>query len=456
MDAERVGRICRLTLMQVAPAALTGDIRTFGAAITEIQEAVGEYFAPYQGGRFATETGCEVTELALARGAHGVGQSSWGPTVFALVRGEPAARALADALRGAFGEPAGVGRRQPRAEPGRIVPGGAVSLDLGLNRRAARLADALAADAALLGVAVTELGRRPGARLRRPAPGGLEAGRRLAEICLAGLATVSFTSVDLGGLWLPAVAVTTDHPVAACLASQYAGWAIDPPGYFAMGSGPARSVARVERELYERIGYAEAADTAVLVLEGRALPDEGVVELVADKCRVAPEGLRLLIAPTASIAGCVQVAARSVETGLHKMLELGFDVRSVRSGAGVCPLAPVAKNDLRAIGWTNDCILYGTRAYFAVHADDAEVAAMVERLPASTSPDYGTPFYEIFKRAGNEFYKIDRMLFSPAEVVVNNLASGRVFRAGRLDPERAQEIVRRWPRGSAGSPGGAA
>jgi methenyltetrahydromethanopterin cyclohydrolase len=191
----------------------------------------------------------------------------------------------------------------------------------------------------------------------------------------------------------------------------------------------------VERELYERIGYAEAAECGVLVLEGRALPDERVARFVADKCGIPLEGLRLLIAPTASIAGGVQVAARSVETGLHKMLELGFDVRAVRSGAGVCPLAPVAKNDLRAIGWTNDCILYGTRAYFAVHADDAAVQAMVERLPAAAAADYGTPFYEIFKRAGNDFYKVDRMLFSPAEVVVNNLATGRVFRAGRLAPD---------------------
>jgi methenyltetrahydromethanopterin cyclohydrolase len=309
-------------------------------------------------------------------------------------------------------------------------------MDLGLNRRATQLCDAIVADASLLGVAATEL--PGGSRLIDcgvGAAGGLEAGRRLAEVCLAGLASVSFTSVDLGGLWLPAVAVTTDHPVPACLASQYAGWAIDPPGYFAMGSGPARSAARVEKALYERIGYAETEDSAVLVLEGRALPDEGVARFVADKCRVRPERLRLLIAPTASIAGCVQVAARSVETGLHKMLELGFDVRSVRSGTGVCPLAPVAKNDLRAIGWTNDCILYGTRAYFAVHADDGEVAAMVERLPATTSRDYGTPFYETFKRAGNDFYKIDKLLFSPAEVLVNNLASGRVFRAGRLNPE---------------------
>jgi methenyltetrahydromethanopterin cyclohydrolase len=135
------------------------------------------------------------------------------------------------------------------------------------------------------------------------------------------------------------------------------------------------------------------------------------------------------------------------------MLELGFDVRSVRSGAGVCPLAPVARNDLRAIGWTNDCILYGTRAYFAVHADDAEVAAMAERLPASTSSDYGTPFAEIFKHAGNQFYKIDRMLFSPAEVIVNNLASGRVFRAGRLAPDVLQAS---FGVGGTGGAGGAA
>jgi len=103
MDAERVGRICRLTLVQVAPAALTADIATFGAAITEIQAIVGEYFAPCQGGRYATRTGCDVAALALARGARGVGQSSWGPTVFALVAGDAEGRALANALRGTFG-----------------------------------------------------------------------------------------------------------------------------------------------------------------------------------------------------------------------------------------------------------------------------------------------------------------------------------------------------------------
>jgi beta-ribofuranosylaminobenzene 5'-phosphate synthase len=104
MDGERVGRICRLTLMQVAPAVLAGDVGTFGAAITEIQHIVGEYFAPCQGGRYATRTGCDVADLALARGAHAVGQSSWGPTMFALVVGDAEADSLADALRAAFGD----------------------------------------------------------------------------------------------------------------------------------------------------------------------------------------------------------------------------------------------------------------------------------------------------------------------------------------------------------------
>ena len=128
-----------------------------------------------------------------------------------------------------------------------------------------------------------------------------------------------------------------------------------------------------------------------------------------------------------------EVAARSVETGLHKMVELGFDVRKVRSGAGVCPIAPVARNDLQSIGRTNDCILYGARAYFAVRASDDEVRALAERLPASASPDYGRPFAEIFARYDHNFYKVDRLLFSPAEVTLNNLETGLTVRAGRVN-----------------------
>lgn len=312
-------------------------------------------------------------------------------------------------------------------------------MDLGLNRRAAALADAMAAEAEALRLRVSTLDN--GARLIDcgiDAEGGLEAGRRLGEICLGGRGMVSLTAVEVGTLMLPAIQVITDDPVEACLASQYAGWAIQREKYFAMGSGPARCLSRAEKELYERLGYAERSDRAVLVLEGRKPPDASVADYVAERCGVEPAGLTLLIAPTASVAGCAQIAARSVETALHKLMELGFELPKIRSGAGVCPIAPVAKNDLRGIGWTNDCILYGTRTYLTVRASDEEIGAVAERLPASAAADYGTPFYDIFKRYDGQFYKIDKMLFSPAEVTINSLLTGLVVRRGRLNPDVLQ------------------
>src|SRR6185436_8778921 len=225
------------------------------------------------------------------------------------------------------------------------------------------------------------------------------------------------------------VTVWTDHPAVACMASQYAGWAISVEKFFAMGSGPLRAHARVEKELYEKLGYEEDAAQGVLVLEGRVLPDEAVAAWVAQKARLQPSQLTFVVAPTASIAGGVQISARILETGLHKMEVLGFDVRRVVSGFGIAPIAPVAKNDLRAIGRTNDCILYGGQARYSVRAGDDELAALAAKLPASASADYGTPFYDLFKRYDHDFYKIDPLLFSPAEVWLSSATSGRTFHA---------------------------
>ncbi|WP_044350910.1 methenyltetrahydromethanopterin cyclohydrolase [Dethiosulfatarculus sandiegensis] len=269
-------------------------------------------------------------------------------------------------------------------------------------------------------------------------PGSLEAGRIMAEVCLAGLARVEFTDLEINGKSLLGVAVTVAHPKLACMAAQYAGWAFkarDPEGadsYFAMGSGPARA-AYAGEEIYAKLNYREDAQVAVLVLETGALPPDWACVKAAEKCGVAPENLYLLTAPTASLAGSVQVAGRIVETGMHKMFELGFDLDKVIAGFGVCPVAPVAKNDLRAIGRTNDAVLYGGKAWYTVKAQDSELEELLPNLPSSSSADYGTSFYQLFKRYDGDFYKIDPMLFSPAQVMVNNLESGRSFEAGKVD-----------------------
>jgi methenyltetrahydromethanopterin cyclohydrolase len=265
--------------------------------------------------------------------------------------------------------------------------------------------------------------------------GGYDAGLALAEICMGGLGHVSYTPLQIGAEAWPGVTVWTDHPAVSCMASQYAGWAISVEKFFAMGSGPLRAHARVEHELYEKLGYEEEAAHGVLVLEGRKLPDEAVVAWVAQKARLQPSQLTFVVAPTASIAGGVQIAARILETGLHKMETLGFDVRRVISGMGTAPIPPVAKNDLRAIGRTNDCILYGGQARYTIRAGDAELAELAAKLPASASSDYGKPFYEIFQRYEGDFYKIDPLLFSPGEVWLTSTETGRTFHAGHLNPE---------------------
>jgi methenyltetrahydromethanopterin cyclohydrolase len=266
------------------------------------------------------------------------------------------------------------------------------------------------------------------------APGGLTAGIALAEVCLAGLGRVHLVPAR-PDLWEgAAVQVYTDQPVAACMAAQYAGWQVSVDKYFAMGSGPMRAACGRE-ELFRGIGYREQAVHAVGVLESSRLPPESVCAKIAADCGVTPGNLTLLVAPTASQAGTVQVVARSVETCLHKLHELGFDLARVQSGYGVAPLPPVAAHDLAGIGRTNDAVLYGGEVTVWVTGDDDSLQQIGPGVPSCSSSDHGLPFAGIFERYDRDFYRIDPLLFSPAVVTLINVDTGRSHRFGRLCPD---------------------
>ncbi len=305
---------------------------------------------------------------------------------------------------------------------------------LSLNERSASLADAASADAELLRIAES---RPAGARLLDcgiAAPGGLNAGLALARVCLAGLADVSLAPGDASALGCPVVQVATDHPVAACMASQYAGWQVSAGKFFAMGSGPMRA-AYGKEELFDHIPGREKPAVAVGVLETRKLPREDVVNYLAEKLALPAASLTVLAAPASSTAGTLQVVARSLETALHKLYELQFDLTQVASGLGVAPLPPVAADELAAVGRTNDAILYGGRATVWVRCHDDQIAAVGPKVPSSSSPDHGAPFAEIFERYNRDFYKVDPMLFSPAVITFNNLQTGRSHTFGRMEPD---------------------
>jgi methenyltetrahydromethanopterin cyclohydrolase len=303
-----------------------------------------------------------------------------------------------------------------------------------LNEQARQIADDLAGQAAALRLAVHTVA---GARVLDcgvAVPGGLQAGLGLARVCLAGRGQVGFVGCPLPSFPDPAVQVISDDPVPACMASQYAGWQVSVGKFFAMGSGPMRA-AYGKEELFDHIGGRERPAVAVGVLETRKLPTDEVIAYLAERVQLPAERLTLLCAPCASLAGTVQVVARSLETALHKLHELGFDLRQVVSGHGTAPLPPVAADEIGAIGRTNDAILYGGQVTVWVRGDDEQVAELGPKVPSSASPDHGAPFAEIFERYQRDFYKIDRHLFSPAVIVLVNLKTGRRHVFGRLEPE---------------------
>lgn len=297
-----------------------------------------------------------------------------------------------------------------------------------LNDRAWQVADELEAIAERLRVAVSHVGGARvidcGANVR----GSLDAGILLARACLGDAATVSLVPGPFG----PKVQIVTDDPVRACLASQYAGMQVKVGKFFAMGSGPMRAAAARE-ELFQHIPGKESPTRAVGILETKSAPTGDVIAHLVSKQPETVEKLTLLYAPAASLAGTLQVVARSVETALHKLHELKFDVTKVVSGYGTAPLPPIAKDEIGAIGRTNDAILFAGRVTLWVSCDDAVIDTLGPKVPSSASADYGAPFAEIFKRYNGDFYKIDPMLFSPAEVTFINLQTGRMRTFGQCD-----------------------
>ncbi len=270
--------------------------------------------------------------------------------------------------------------------------------------------------------------------------GGIEAGRRLVELCLAGLGSASIGPGGAGAsvAWPFAITVASSQPVLACLASQYAGWQLkDPAGgkFNALGSGPARALARSEA-LFDDLGYTDRpVERAVLVLEADRSPPAGVVDRVAQACALPAQSLVFVVAPTTSMAGLTQVVGRVLETALHKAHALDFPLSAIVDGIGSAPLCPPSPDFLTSMSRGNDAILFGGRVQLLVDADDDSASDLARRLPCTTSSDYGRPFGELFKAAGFDFYKIDPMLFAPAQVLVTNLRSGRSFSGGHLNDE---------------------
>ncbi|MFP3280608.1 MAG: methenyltetrahydromethanopterin cyclohydrolase [Vulcanisaeta sp.] len=314
-------------------------------------------------------------------------------------------------------------------------------MNLSLNKLSVELAKHLVDYADELRITYTKINEATVIDTGIKTTGSFEAGLLVSKITMGGVADVSMTSFQLDDLFLPSVLVRTDYPVEACILSQLAGWRVQVKDFFANGSGPARILARKPKRYFETFGYSETANETVLVLETDKYPNDEVVDYVARETGVGKGSIYLVLVSPASIVGSVQVSARIVETGLYKLDTLGFNLRSIRNGVGISPIAPLHSDPLVMAGKTNDMLLYGGSTYYIVDLDnDDYLREIVGKAPSSSSKDYGRSFTEMVKEYGWDFlYKVDPSIFAPAVMTINNVRTGRVFRAGRIN----KDVLRR-------------
>jgi methenyltetrahydromethanopterin cyclohydrolase len=202
----------------------------------------------------------------------------------------------------------------------------------------------------------------------------------------------------------------------------------------ALGSGPARALA-LKEPLFSDINYSDKSDKTCIVMEVDSFPPNDVIDKISNDTGVDPKNLTIIITPTSSIAGNIQVVSRVLEVALHKAHELQFPMSDVIEGFGSAPIPPTSPDFLTAMGRTNDAIIFAGITQLLVSTTDEMAEELCNKMPSSTSNDYGKPFADIFKEYEYDFFKIDANLFSPSKVIISNTKTGNTFISGKIDDE---------------------
>lgn len=271
----------------------------------------------------------------------------------------------------------------------------------------------------------------------------------VSRICLGGYASVQILPMQYEDTVLLSAFVHTDYPVQSTLASQYADWKITVGNFSAFASGPARALALESPELFKKIAYKEELDKAVLALETETIPNEEAILFIAKRCNVEPRNLYLLMYSTRNLVGATRISSGTIGVGMFKLLTLGFDPWLVQHAWGYAPILPLHQLYEEKTVEANDVITHGGMACYQVdYEDDQTLANIAMRMPASASK----MFREASKLAEKnpelrrvlrlDGYDSGNKAVSPAVVRIDNLKTGKNFKAGKQETNILKELFR--------------
>lgn len=219
-----------------------------------------------------------------------------------------------------------------------------------------------------------------------------------------------------------------DKVALAMLGCQMAGWGIPlDDEYMAIGSGPARILARKPHDVYDKLGYEEESDEAVLFLETATEPTPNALENIA----MATKAKNLFVCHFAgeSYFGYLSILARVLEQAVYRISHLGFDVKAIQTGNATVTPPPFQEGDPDTMYAANDAIIYTGHAELSV---DDWVPALTEHCVSAASPVHGKPFKQLFQEADGDFYAIDENIYAPAKVTIHDNETGKMFEAGSI------------------------
>ncbi|MCS7139157.1 MAG: methenyltetrahydromethanopterin cyclohydrolase [Candidatus Nezhaarchaeota archaeon] len=273
------------------------------------------------------------------------------------------------------------------------------------------------------------------------AVGGYLAGLKLTEICLGGLARCWLTYQVYGDMELPAIVVATDHPAISLLGSQLAGWMVKVGDFFAPSSGPARALALKPKKVFEKLGYKDEHNEAVIVMETTRKPTDDVAQKVAAECKVEPKNLYMVLTTTASMAGSVQVSGRVVETGLYRLEFLGLDPNKVIYASGSAPIMPPHPDVGVSTAREEDALLYGGTGSYVIDEEESKLREFLMRAPATAWSDYGKTSYEALKAVNFDWSKLDPSFFTIGKLTLTSKKTGKTYVGGKVNPEMLKKSM---------------